>query len=261
MSDQAKSITMEDLNKDICMTMANSLRFPLNEIVAWAIFGDSNFSLPENSLIYSNYADLHIDSTKINPEHLELMSSIEESVIKCIDQNKDSVNFSTIDSSYEGINSILDRFLSAKYQELDSLIHQKNSAFKDSSIRWAVLIIAYREMAIFAFKNGSYYVAMQLNEFCKDCQSQIMFKNIKFIDEHKKKLSDSNRKAANKRWQPRREEKKKRKEQYLQIMKEKGFSTYTDAATYIKQNIETGKKPSFPTVCRLLSEADKGDFS
>ena len=114
---------------------------------------------------------------------------------------------------------------------------------------------------MFEFKNGSYYVAMQLSEFCKDCQSQIMFKNIEFIDEHKKKLSDNNRKAANKRWQPRREEKKKRKEQYLQIMKEKGFSTYTDAAAYIKQYVDTDKKPSFNTVCRLLSAADKGDFS
>ena len=44
-------------------------------------------------------------------------------------------------------------------------------------------------------------------------------------------------------------------------MKDKGFSTYTDAATYIKLHIDTGKSPSFNTVFSLLSEADKGDFS
>ena len=192
-----KKITMEDLNKDIYLAMANSLRFPLNEIVAWAIFGDSTF-VNENAMLYSNYADINLDDALINKSHLELMNTIEQDIKQYIDENTDTADFSTMNSTEDVINNILDRFLPTKCQELTLLFCQKDSTFKGFSIWWAALIIAYREMAIFAYKHGSYYLAMQLSESCKECQSQMMFKNIAFIEAYKKKLSKDHKKNGSK---------------------------------------------------------------
>ena len=197
MSVNNKIITMEDMNKDIYLTMANSLKFPLNEIVAWAIFGDSTF-VEENANLYSNYADLSLDNTLINKSHLELMNTIEQDIKQCIDENTHNVDFSTMYSTNEGINSILDTFLPAKYQELTLLTCQKDSVFRGLPIWWAALVIAYRELAIFAFKNGSYYLAMQLSESCNECHSQMMFKNIAFIKAYQNKLSKEYKKNGSK---------------------------------------------------------------
>lgn len=188
---------MEDVNKDIYLAMANSLKFPLNEVVAWAIFGDSTF-VAENANLYSNYAGLSLDNTLINKSHLELMNTIEQDIKQCIDENTDRINFSTINSTNEGINNILDKFLPAKCQELTLLLCKKGNAFKGFPIWWAALVIAYREVAIFAFKNGSYYLAMQLSESCKECQSQMMFKNIAFIKAYQEKLSKEQKENGSK---------------------------------------------------------------
>lgn len=197
MSDSNEILTMEDMNKDIYRAMANSLQFPLNEIVAWGIFGDSTF-VEDNALLYSNYADASLDTDIINSEHLELMNSIEQDVKHCIAENSHNVDFSTIDSAEKGIEHILDGFLLVKYEELTLLMTKKNSSFKGFPISWAALIIAYREMGIFAYQNGSYYVAMQLSEFCKECQARAMFKNIAFIKAYQKKLSEKHKKDGSK---------------------------------------------------------------
>ena len=81
------------------------------------------------------------------------------------------------------------------------------------------------------------------------------------INDIESELSARGKKASDARWESHREERKERKKKYLKIMKEQGFSTYTDTATYIKLHVDTGSSPSFHTICRLLSEADKGDFS
>ena len=192
-----KKISMEDVNKDIYLAMANSLKFPLNEIVAWAIFGDSTF-VNENAKLYSNYADITLDNALINESHLELMNTIEQDIKQCIDENTDKVDFSTMHSTNEGINNILDIFLPAKCQELTLLLRQKDSIFRGLPIWWAALVIAYRELAIFAYKNGSYYLAMQFSESCNECQSQMMFKNIAFIKAYQEKLSKEQKKNGSK---------------------------------------------------------------
>ena len=43
-------------------------------------------------------------------------------------------------------------------------------------------------------------------------------------------------------------------------MDEQNFTTFAETAEYIKQNIETDKKPSYETIKRWLSQASKGDF-
>lgn len=255
-----ESCTMEDVNQNLYVTMKLNLRYPINELVAWGVFGDTK-SLESETFLYSNYSETDIKTASINLEHIKLMNSIEQDIKQFIAKNNSNVDFSTMHSTHESINELLEHFLSKKYEELTSLLSDKNSVFKDYSIWWAYLVIAYREMAIFAFDNVNYYVATQLNEFCRECQAQMVFKNIVFIENYKNKFSAKNKKASEARWQPHREERVKRKRKYLKIMKDKGFSTYSDAATYIKLHVDVDKSPSFNTVSRLLSEADKGNFS
>ncbi|SNT69838.1 hypothetical protein [Psychrobacter sp. LV10R520-6] len=197
MSYKNKKITMEDFNKDIYIVMANSLRFPLNEIVAWAIFGDSTF-VNDNAMLYSNYADITLDNALIDESHLELMNTIEEDIKQFIDENTDSVDFSTMASTESGMNNILNIFLPAKYEALTLLLSQKDSVFKGFPIWWAAIVIAHREISIFAFKNGSYYLAMQFSEFCKECQARMMFKNVAFIKAYQKKLTKVHKKNGSK---------------------------------------------------------------
>ncbi|MGE6482090.1 hypothetical protein ACQKEI_12145 [Psychrobacter namhaensis] len=77
----------------------------------------------------------------------------------------------------------------------------------------------------------------------------------------KSEQSKKNTKAANVGAEKKRSLRQQKKKEYLQIMKEKGFTSYTDTATYIKQYIDTDNTPSYRTVCQWLSQADKGDFS
>lgn len=196
MSNKAKKITMEDVNKSSKATMKLNLSYPINELVAWAIFGDSTF-IKDNAFLYSNYAESNANTAFINTAHIELMNSIEQDIRQCIDENSQNVDFSTIDSTTKDINIILDEFLPKKYTELTLLMTKKNSTFK-APIWWAALVIAYREMALFAFSNDNFYVAMQLSEFCRECQAQMVFKNIAFIEAYQKKLSEKHKKDGSK---------------------------------------------------------------
>ena len=74
-------------------------------------------------------------------------------------------------------------------------------------------------------------------------------------------MSFESKKKANTRWSDHNQEKAEKKKQYLEIMDEQNFTTFTETAEYIKQNIETGKKLSYDTIKRWLSEANKGNFS
>ncbi len=123
-------------------------------------------------------------------------------------------------------------------------------------------ILLYRELGRWAFYNGAYETGISYNSIAILIYGGAVSDKKQDIDSYiKDEISNRNKKASDARWQPHRERKKERKEKYLKIMRDKGFSTYTDAATYIKLHIDTGKSPSFNTVFRLLSEADKGNFS
>ncbi|MGP9689518.1 hypothetical protein ACT3TH_10190 [Psychrobacter sp. AOP22-C1-C5] len=123
-------------------------------------------------------------------------------------------------------------------------------------------IIMYKSLSYLAYNLGFYDISFKHHEVAIVMYGGIMVDvQVDITDYLEDEISARSKKASDARWQPHREEKKERKKKYLKIMKDKGFSTYTDAATYIKLHVDTDKKPSFPTVCRLLSEADKGNFS
>ena len=80
-------------------------------------------------------------------------------------------------------------------------------------------------------------------------------------NDFQKKLSKSNKTKANKRWSKHNQTRPKKKKLYLEIMDQQNFTTFAETAEYIKQHIETDKKPSYDTIKRWLSQANKGDFS
>ncbi|HCR88242.1 MULTISPECIES: hypothetical protein [Psychrobacter] len=123
-------------------------------------------------------------------------------------------------------------------------------------------MIMYKSLSYLSYELGFYNISFKHHEVAMMFYGRLTTDVQANIDDYiENEISARNRKASDARWQPHREKKKERKEKYLKLMKDKGFSTYTDAATYIKLHIDTGKSPSFNTVFRLLSEADKGNFS
>ncbi|WAI88591.1 hypothetical protein SC65A3_02067 [Psychrobacter sp. SC65A.3] len=80
-------------------------------------------------------------------------------------------------------------------------------------------------------------------------------------NDFQKKLSKSNKTKANKRWSKHNQTRPEKKKLYLEIMDQQNFTTFAETAEYIKQHIETDKKPSYDTIKRWLSQANKGDFS
>lgn len=188
MSSSSESSRMDYINKSLHATMRLNLRYPINEIVAWGIFGDGTFLKPDQ-LLYSNYSESNIETVSLNPDHIELINNIEEDIKKIIAENSHKVDFSTMSSTQRGINKILDKCIKIKLKDLAPQLFEKKTVFKGYPIWWASLIISYREMAIFAFNNGNYYVAIQLNEFCRDCQARMVFRNVVSVEDHKKELS------------------------------------------------------------------------
>ncbi|MDE4455604.1 hypothetical protein [Psychrobacter sp. DAB_AL62B] len=130
------------------------------------------------------------------------------------------------------------------------------------NIAEVVRIIMYKSLSYLSYDLGFYDISFKHHEVAIIMYGGIMVDvRVDITDYLEEEISARGKKASDARWQPHREEKKERKKKYIKIMKDKGFSTYTDAASYIKLHVDTDKTPSFPTVCRLLSEADKGDFS
>ncbi len=90
----------------------------------------------------------------------------------------------------------------------------------------------------------------------------ITYSNIKDFEDIKNDITTYiNKDKADKRWSKHNQTRPKKKKQYLQIMDEHNFTTFAETATYIKQHIETGKKPSYRTIEIWLSQASRGDFS
>ncbi len=110
------------------------------------------------------------------------------------------------------------------------------------------------------FENQQYEVSF----YCVNLASYVFgagTNEVRGDNNFQKKLSDSNKSKADKRWSKHNQIKPEKKKQYLEIMDQQNFTTFTETAEYIKQHIETDKKPSYDTIKRWLSEARKGDFS
>ncbi len=122
-----------------------------------------------------------------------------------------------------------------------------------------IRLIAYREFAVYVFiKWENLYLSIKYSQLATMFYTWLKKDSKQDLAVY---ISDINAKNANLRWEKHNQTRTEKKKQYLQIMRDKGFTTYAQTATYIKQEIEKGDKPSYDTICRWLSQAGKGDFT
>lgn len=125
-----------------------------------------------------------------------------------------------------------------------------------------VEVYLYKTISILAYRLDAYDVALMYHDFVMTTYSggiiEVSYDSGKYF---KSEQSKKNTEAANVGAEKKRALRQQKKKEYLQIMKEKGFTSYADTAAYIKQHIDIDKTPIYRTVCRWLSQADKGDFS
>ena len=129
------------------------------------------------------------------------------------------------------------------------------------NLREVLRLMLYKGLAYLAFEHGLYDVACWHHEatvlMYGGAITNERFNPSEYIESE---LSARNKSKANKRWSKHNQTRPEKKKQYLQIMDEQNFTTFAETAEYIKQNIETDKKPSYDTIKRWLSQASKGDF-
>ena len=149
------------------------------------------------------------------------------------------------------VNEILDRYV----------IEEKNRLL-DCNLTEILRIILYRCLSCLAYDLGFYHVSCKHHELAiliyGGALTNASFDDISYMETV---VSTIGKKAADKRWLKHNQTRPEKKKQYLQIMDQQNFTTFAETAEYIKQNIETGKKPSYDSIKRWLSEARKGDFS
>lgn len=122
-------------------------------------------------------------------------------------------------------------------------------------------IYMYKTFSDIAFKSEVFNTALLYQNYGMMLfHASIMQMNYENKNYFKQMASVDNALAAFARWEESNKQRKEKKQQYLNIMKEKGFTTYAEAADYIKREVDTGKKPAHSTVKRWLSEADKGNM-
>jgi len=149
------------------------------------------------------------------------------------------------------INRILEEY---KLEEKDRLL--------SCDLREVLRLMLYKGLAYLAFEHGLYDVSSWHHEatvlMYGGAITNERFNPSEYIESE---LSARNKSKANKRWSKHNQLRPKKKKQYLEIMDKQNFTTFAETATYIKQHIETGKKPSYRTVELWLRQASRGDFS
>lgn len=143
-----------------------------------------------------------------------------------------------------------------------SLFQESEIDRLNSNVESIVEVYLYKAISILAYRLKAYDVALMYHDFVMTTYSggiiEVSYDSGEYF---KSEQSKKNTKAANVGAEKKRSLRQQKKKEYLQIMIEKGFTSYADTATYIKQYVDTDKTPSYRTVYQWLSQADKGDFS
>lgn len=131
----------------------------------------------------------------------------------------------------------------------------------NSNVESIVEVYLYKTISILAYRLSAYDVALMYHDFAMTTYSggiiEVSYDSGKYF---KSEQSKKNTEAANIGAKEKQDFRKRKKIEYLNIMREKRFSTFAQTATYIKQYIDTEDKPSYRTICKWLSEANNGNF-
>lgn len=251
MSEYSKDEAYKDeINEDLHKSFEFALNHPTNKEIAWAAFSETQ----------STYFSPSLSELKQPKEH-KLINLISNEVKTYFKENIEKVDFSTRINARESIDLLIKSVMDHKTKLTRH--YDKNESESESKhfIFIAILVMVYREVALITYSKSHYYLAVSYNKMSNDFHSNLVHKSVFGMENFAHKLTKVNKGKAKTRWSKHNQTRPEKKKQYLEIMDQKNFTTFTETAEYIKQNIETGKKPSYDSIKRWLSEASKGDFS
>lgn len=165
------------------------------------------------------------------------------------------------------LDDITSNSINFAYSEIGENIYNPN-AFKYMVSDMIILLLGllcYKNNVLLSIGAAAFHV------FSRNYNELLYVRNIDFNKLLERKISEQNKRKAKNRWSKHNEIRSVKKQKYLRIMREKGFTTFSETADYIKLKFEnkesteyknTKKKPlSHATIERWLSQANKGDFS
>lgn len=212
---------------------------------------------PPNFLLSRNFFDVgYKDRKRISIIH-ELIEKIENIAIEDCKELLEEQGYRV---DFEKEESIMYRGLSVHIMLSNKDIYLESKELKCLNFHKLCDCINLKAFAKLYFENQQYEASF----YCINLAGYVFGAGTNEVsgdNDFQKKLSKSNKSKAKTRWLKHNQTRPEKKKQYLQIMDEQNFTTFAETAEYIKQNIETGKKPSYDSIKRWLSEARKGDFS
>ena len=151
---------------------------------------------------------------------------------------------------YNNFQNILAPYSGAELKRLQIMIYE------------IIRIYTYKWQSIIAFDLDAFDVASIYHDYAVVLYGggavQLSYESSNYF---KEQLSISNTRAANIGAKEKKDFRKKKKLEYIEIHRNKDFKNMRATAEYIKQYIDTDEKPVYDTVYRWLREANKGDFS
>ena len=212
---------------------------------------------PPNFLLSRNFFDVgYKDRKKITIIH-ELIEKIENIAIEDCKELLEEQGYRV---DFEKEESIMYRGLSVHIMLSNKDIYLESKELKCLNFHKLCDCINLKAFAKLYFENQQYEASF----YCINLVGYVFgagTNEVRGDNDFQKKLSKSNKKKANKRWSKHNQTRPEKKKLYLEIMDQQNFTTFAETAEYIKQKIETDKTPSYDTIKRWLSQANKGDFS
>ena len=221
------------------------------------VFLNQLLDSPPSWLLRTKFFDVdHKDNERIASIH-QLIKNIESIAIE---ECKELLEEQDYYVDFEKEEPIMYRGLSVHIMLSNENIYLESKELKCLNFHKLCDCINLKAFARLYFENQQYEASF----YCINLAGYVFgagTNEVRGDNDFQKKLSKSNKSKANKRWSKHNQTRPEKKKRYLQIMDEQNFTTFAETAEYIKQNIETDKKPSYDTIKRWLSQASKGDFS
>lgn len=239
----------DEINKDLHKSFELSLKHPSNKEIAWAAFSETQLTYYSPSL-----------SKLKQPKEHELVNLISNEVKTYFKENIRKLDFSTRINARDSIDLLIQSIMDHK-TKLAKHYNNDDDSDRKHFIFIAILVMVCREAALLTYSKSHYYLAVSYNKMSNDFYSNLVHKSVFKMEDFSHKLTEVNKEKAKTRWSKHNQNRPEKKKQYLEIMDQQNLTTFAETAEYIKQHIETDKKPSYDTIKRWLSQASKGDFS
>lgn len=246
--------------RELYRVFEDSLSKPSRDSIASSIFNNNDCNDLQSN---NNYSFLRKIEEAVNDYTNSLKLSFENinelEAVDCDLNNFVMSTFINIARDFESDPNIKTSLISSALEEYS--IEERNRLL-DFNLLEITRVMMYKSLAYLSFNLGLYEISFKHHEAAVlifgSLTSKIHFDDKGYIEEV---VSSIGKKGAEARWSKHNQTRPEKKRKYLQIMDQHNFTTYSETAEYIKQNIETGKTPTYETIKRWLAQARKGDFS